>query len=167
MDKGPLGGSPAPWPDAIKWLITFNFFGKLYPLGICQRFLLFFNTFKVQNFTNKFDHWLCLIKSCCWHCRQEKTRDSDKNWQCPYHVEHTTILEWLLQTKYLESRETREEDTGSQCLFGRVYPWAFETGNTQTFVSMRHRNKPRPGTPGRDWMSPPSCSLRIKLALKT
>lgn len=44
---------------------TFDFFGKLYPLGICQRFLLFFNTFKIQNFTNKLNYWLCLIKCSC------------------------------------------------------------------------------------------------------
>lgn len=44
---------------------TFDFFGKLDPLGICQRFLLFFNTFKIQNFTNKLDYWLCLIKRGC------------------------------------------------------------------------------------------------------
>lgn len=43
---------------------TFNFFGKLYPLGICQRFLLLFNTFKIQNFADKLDHRLCLVKRC-------------------------------------------------------------------------------------------------------
>lgn len=46
-------------------LLTFDFFGKLDPLGICQRFLLFFNTFKIQNFTHKLDYWLCLIKRGC------------------------------------------------------------------------------------------------------
>lgn len=60
------------------WSLTFNFFGKLYPLGICQRFLLFFNTFKIQNFTNKLNHWLCLVKCCCRYCVQEK-QETDKN----------------------------------------------------------------------------------------
>lgn len=56
---------PRPLAHYTRQLVTFDFFGKLYPLGICQRFLLFFNTFKIQNFTNKFNYWLCLIKRCC------------------------------------------------------------------------------------------------------
>ena len=59
-------------------LVTFDFFGKLDPLGICQRFLLFFNTFKIQNFTHKLDYWLCLIKRCCRDYRREKKRQKPR-----------------------------------------------------------------------------------------
>lgn len=59
------GGPAALSAPCAGRLVTFDFFGKLYPLGICQRFLLFFNTFKIQDFTHKLDDWLCLIKRCC------------------------------------------------------------------------------------------------------
>lgn len=58
---------------------TFDFFGKLDPLGICQRFLLFFNTFKIQNFTNKLDYWLCFIKRRCRDWWREKRQKQERD----------------------------------------------------------------------------------------
>lgn len=61
---GRHGGGPHSLACCAGGFFTFNFFGKLYPLGICQRFLLLFNTFKIQNFADKLDHRLCLVKRC-------------------------------------------------------------------------------------------------------
>lgn len=71
------GGDPHSLVCCAGCFFTFNFFGKLYPLGICQRFLLLFNTFKIQNFADELDHRLCLVKRCGRYCVQEK-RETDR-----------------------------------------------------------------------------------------
>lgn len=46
---------------------TFDLFGELDPVGVCERAWLLVNVVNVQNLTHELNDWLGFVESCGWH----------------------------------------------------------------------------------------------------
>lgn len=56
-------------------LFTFNFFGELDPVRVCEWAGLLVDVVNVQHFTHELDDWLGLVESCGRHCRMTQRHE--------------------------------------------------------------------------------------------
>lgn len=56
-------------------LFTFNFFGELDPVRVCEWAGLLVDVVNVQHFTHELDNWLGLVESCGRDCRMKQRHE--------------------------------------------------------------------------------------------